>query len=138
MEIRTEININATTQKAWQILIDFDNYPNWNPFIKTISGKPEIGNTIKVVLPEMTFTPKITAFKTNKELRWLGHFLFKGLFDGEHIFRIHDNADGTITFNHSEKFSGILVPLFKKKLLSETKQGFEAMNIKLKEVAEQV
>ncbi len=137
MEIKTEIIINTTTEKVWKALLDFDNYPNWNPFIKAISGKPEIGNTIKVVLPGMTFKPKVVAFETDKEFRWLGHLLFKGLFDGEHIFNIKENPDGTTTFYHSEKFSGILVPLFRKKLLSETKQGFETMNIKLKEVVEQ-
>ncbi|WP_228479091.1 SRPBCC family protein [Flavobacterium soyangense] len=34
----------------------------------------------------MTFKPKVLAFETNKEFRWLGHLLFPGLFDGEHKF----------------------------------------------------
>ncbi len=49
---------------------------------------------------------------------------------------IIDNGDGTSTFKQEEKFTGILVGLFKKKLDSETKPGFEAMNKKLKELAE--
>jgi hypothetical protein len=85
----------------------------------------------------MTFKPKVLTFETNKELRWLGHFLFAGFFDGEHQFELIDNGNGTTTFRQSEKFKGILVPLFKKQLDNNTKRGFEKMNIKLKEIAEQ-
>ncbi|MCA4893846.1 MAG: SRPBCC domain-containing protein [Cytophagales bacterium] len=140
-EIKTEILINATPEKVWAILTDFENYPNWNPFIKLIKGEVKIGNKIivKIEPPEakgMTFKPKILTFETNKELSWLGHLLFAGLFDGKHKFELIDNGDGTTTFRQSEKFKGVLVPLFKKQLDNNTKKGFEEMNRKLKEIAE--
>lgn len=142
-EIRTEIIINATPDKVWAILTDFKNYPQWNPFIKSIEGQADVGNkiTARIEPPNakgMTFKPKVLVFATNKELRWLGHFLFAGLFDGEHKFELIDNGDGTTTFVQSEKFKGILTPFFKKMLDNNTKKGFEAMNQKLKELAEQI
>ena len=42
-EIKTEILINATPEKVWTILTNFDNYPNWNPFIKSIKGEVKVG-----------------------------------------------------------------------------------------------
>jgi hypothetical protein len=84
----------------------------------------------------MKFKPTILVRSENKELRWLGKLLFKGLFDGEHSFRIVDNENGTCTFYHEESFSGILVGLFAKKLDTDTKQGFIEMNEKLKELVE--
>ena len=137
-EIKTEILINATPEKVWSILTNFDNYPNWNPFIKSIKGEVKIGNKIKVSIQppnskEMTFKPRVLAFETNKELLWIGHLLFKGLFDGEHKFELIDNGNGTTTFKQSEKFKGIFVGLLN---LENTKKGFEAMNEKLKEMAE--
>jgi hypothetical protein len=140
-EIRTQILIKASPEKVWNIFIDFENYKNWNPFIKSVSGKIEVGNkiTARIEPPEasgMTFKPQITSFIRNKELVWLGHLGFPGLFDGEHKFEILDNGDGTITFIQSEKFNGILVPLFKKMLNSNTLNGFQQMNKKLKELAE--
>ena len=48
-----------------------------------------------------------------------------------------DNT-GLLVGNHSATVSGILVSLAAKKLESETKPGFEAMNKKLKELAEQL
>jgi hypothetical protein len=141
-EIKTEILIHATPEKVWSILTNFDNYPNWNPFIKSIKGDLKVGNKITAQIhpPEangMTFKPKILTLETNKELKWLGHLLFAGLFDGEHKFELIDNGKGTTTFIQSEKFNGILVPLFKKQLNNNTKKGFEEMNSKLKELAEQ-
>jgi hypothetical protein len=140
-EIRTQILINATTEKVWTILTNFNDYPNWNPFIKSIKGEVKVGNkiTARIEPPEakgMTFKPKILTFETNKELSWLGHLLFSGLFDGEHKFELINNGDGTTTFKQSEKFNGILVPLFNKQLDNNTTKGFEEMNKKLKELAE--
>lgn len=141
-EIKTEILINTTPEKVWNILTDFDKYPTWNPFIKSVTGNVAVGDKIAVRIepPEaagMTFKPKILAFETNKELRWIGHLLFPGLFDGEHKFELIDNKNGTTTFIQSEKFGGILVPLFKKMLDVNTTNGFNLMNSKLKELAEQ-
>lgn len=141
-EIKTEIVINTAPEKVWNILTDFDKYPTWNPFIKSVTGKVAVENKIAVRIepPEatgMTFKPKILAFETNKELRWIGHLLFPGLFDGEHKFELIDNKNGTTTFIQSEKFGGILVPLFKKMLDVNTTNGFNLMNSKLKELAEQ-
>jgi len=140
-EIKTEILIKASPEKVWSILTDFDNYPHWNPFIKSIKGKVAVGNKIiaRIEPPEasgMTFKPEVLAFEPNKELRWIGHLLFTGLFDGEHRFELIDNGNGTTTFKQSEKFNGILVPLFKKSLDKNTTNGFILMNQKLKELAE--
>jgi len=140
-EIKTEILIHAIPEKIWSILTSFDNYPDWNPFIKSIKGEVKAGNriTVKIEPPEskgMTFKPRILTFVTNKEFSWLGHFLFAGFFDGEHQFELMDNGNGTTTFRQNEKFKGILVPLFKKQLDNNTKKGFEEMNKKLKVLAE--
>jgi hypothetical protein len=142
IEINTEIIIHANIEKVWSIIIDFENYPNWNPFIKSINGVVKVGSTIivKIKPPEskgMTFKPKVLTFDSNKELSWLGHLLFPGLFDGEHKFEVVDNGNGSTTFRQSEKFNGLLIPLFKNELRINTKNGFENMNNKLKEIAEQ-
>lgn len=139
-EIRTEIIINSTVDKVWTILTDFDSYPNWNPFIKYLKGTPKEGNKIevKMVPPNsngMIFKPTILKFTPNKELRWLGHTFISGLFDGEHIFELISNNDGTTTFIQREKFYGILVPLLKNSL-DDTKAGFDLMNKKIKEICE--
>ncbi|MBB5635261.1 hypothetical protein HDF26_004600 [Pedobacter cryoconitis] len=142
-EIKTEILINATPQKVWTVLVDFDNYPKWNPFIKMLKGDIKVGQqiTVQIAPPEakgMTFKPKVLAFDRNKEFKWIGRLLFPGIFDGEHKFELVDNGNGTTTFIQSEKFKGVLVTFLKKQLDNNTKRGFELMNEKVKEQAEQI
>lgn len=141
LEIKTEIIIRAASEKIWAILTEFDEYPKWNPFIKTIKGDIGVGNKIIVQIAqnegkEMTFKPTILTLNKNIELSWLGVLLFPGIFDGHHKFELNDNNNGTITFTQSEVFKGILVPLFQKQLKMNTKNGFIEMNKKLKELAE--
>ena len=141
-EIKTEILIHATPEKVWVVLTDFDNYKNWNPFIQSITGEVAVGNTITARLEPpgargMTIRPKVLAFTPNKELRWLGHLLVPGLFDGEHSFELIDKGNGTTTFRETEKFTGILIPFFENMLDNNTTNGFNLMNQKLKESAEQ-
>ncbi|SNR16361.1 SRPBCC domain-containing protein [Tenacibaculum jejuense] len=137
-EIVTSININATPEKIWKTLLDFDAYPQWNPFISSISGVAEIGNTLEVQIESMKFKPVVLESIPSTELRWIGKLLFKGLFDGEHRFFLKDNKDGSTTFTQSEKFKGVLVPLFSKKINTEIKNGFINMNKSLKNTVEEL
>jgi len=141
-EINTETVIKAKTEEVWAVLTDFDNYQKWNPFIKLIKGQVVVGNRITVRLEPpgasgMNIRPKVLAFVANKEFRWIGHLLLPGLFDGDHRFELVDNKNGTTTFRQSEKFKGILIPLFKKMLDINTTNGFRQMNEKLKNIVEQ-
>lgn len=135
-EIKTSIVINAQPAKVWQIFTSFEQYPQWNPFIKEVTGKVQVNNRIKINAGGMVFKPTILAYEENKELKWLGHLLLPGLFDGAHQFLLIDNQDGTTTFEQNELFKGILVPFFKQKLDVDTRNGFNEMNLRLKELAE--
>lgn len=140
-EIKTQITIEATPDRVWEVLTDFEKYSGWNPFIKSIQGKVQTGEKIIVRLEPpgakgMTFKPRVLAFDKNKQFRWIGHLFFPGLFDGEHRFELIDNGDGTTTFIQAEKFKGILVRMLSKMLDGSTLNGFKAMNERLKIEAE--
>ncbi|ANZ74975.1 BA75_01954T0 [Komagataella pastoris] len=137
-EIHTEVLVNASPKKVWSVLTDFEAYPSWNPFIKSLTGDVAVGNTINVRIQPpngggMSFSPKVLQFEENKKFQWKGKLLFEGLFDGEHVFELIDNGDNTTLFRQSESFSGIFVYLFNTK---NTTSGFEEMNRELKELAE--
>ncbi len=140
-ELRTEIEINAPPERVWQLLTDFASFPQWNPFIRWASGEPRKGAQLQVHLQPsgakgMTFRPKVLKAEPKRELRWLGHFLIPGLFDGEHIFTIELLEAGRVRFVQREIFTGILVPLFMRWLGKDTRRGFEEMNQALKLRAE--
>lgn len=137
LEIKTSIKIEATPQKVWNQLLDFESYPEWNPFITEISGKTIKGERINIQAGGMKFKPTVLVHKENREFKWLGSLLFKGLFDGEHRFVLEEDSNGNTILYHSEQFQGILVPIFKNKLLENTKANFEKMNEALKNEVEQ-
>ena len=140
-ELKTEIEINGSIDAVWEILTDFNSYPEWNPFIKKIEGELKVGVQLKVYIEPpggkgMTFKPFVKRLEPKTEFKWLGHFLIPGIFDGEHIFQLEQINDNKIKFIHSENYNGLLVPLLWKSLNTNTRQGFEEMNNSLKNRAE--
>lgn len=136
--IKTAIQIQGSPKQVWDVLMDFAQYPSWNPFVLSIQGKPIQGETLNVQIDGFKLSPKVLECKANQSFKWLGHLWIKGLFDGEHQFMIDDNGDGTVTFRHEEYFDGILLPLFNKMLDTKTLQGFKAMNQRLKQRVEYI
>ncbi|HEX7668018.1 MAG TPA: SRPBCC domain-containing protein, partial [Polyangiaceae bacterium] len=80
---------------------------------------------------ELTIRPKVLVVTPEEELRWLGHFFVRGLFDGEHFFRLTEVAEGRTRFVHGENFSGILLKPMTGRI-TDTARGFVLMNQALK------
>jgi hypothetical protein len=133
-ELHSEIEFDGTPAEAWEVLSDLAAYPGWNPFLQEIEGELRPGARLRVRLqPEgergITLRPKVLAVEPGRELRWLGHLLVPGIFDGEHRFRIEEAGPGRVRFIQSERFGGVLLPLMWKRLRDGgTAKGFHAMN----------
>jgi len=140
-EIRTEIEIDAPVERVWDVLADFPSHAAWNPFVRSIQGRPAQGEKLVVHIQPpggkgMTFKPTVLVAEPRKELRWLGRLLFPGLFDGEHYFLLDPLPSGGTRLVHGEKFSGLLVAMARSSLDDGTRRGFMAMNDALKARAE--
>lgn len=137
-EITTTTEINAPPRSVWKVLVDFQAHPQWNPFVRSIEGSPREGEALKVFIQPvggkgMTFRPLVIRAVPDQELRWLGRVVLPGIFAGEHFFKIEPLDEGRRTrFIQGERFTGLLVPLFRKNLDRGTRDGFEAMNQALK------
>src|SRR5690348_13125008 len=137
--IDTHIEIGTPPLRVWDVLTDFARFPEWNPFIVRIEGRPEPGARLRVEIKPpgrsaMAFSPTVLAARAGKELRWRGRLLLPGIFDGEHAFELAERG-GTCIFRQSERFTGLLVPLLGG-ALEATERGFAAMNAALKRRAE--
>lgn len=136
-QLETKILINAAPSLVWKVLMDFDNYPKWNPFVVSIKGKAEVGTYLenKIQMSEkksMDFKPEVLVVSTNEEFRWKGKMFVKGLFDGEHYFLLQENENGSTELVHGELFTGLLGDVIFKMIKKETLEGFEKMNKALK------
>ena len=136
MEIRTEVEIAAPAADVWRILTDFPRYPEWNPFITEIESDGVEGHPLEVhlSLPEgrdYTLRPRLLRFEADRELRWRGHLLFAGLFDGEHFFKLLEVSPQRTRFTQGENFTGVLVR-FSGRTITRAARGFVYMNEALK------
>ncbi len=141
-ELRTQIEIQASPEKVWQILTDLDKYPEWNPFIHHAVGKAQVGDAVDITVQsaskEMTLHCTVIKVEPNRELCWKYHVMLPRLFRGEHSFTIEPMGANKVRFVDREIFNGLLVPLQAKDIDTHSRSGFENMDKALKTRAEQV
>lgn len=135
-QIEASIRINASPDRIYRILTDFARYAEWNPFIRPASGTPREGERLELTIAGTRFRPRVLVADPGREFRWLGKLGFGGLFDGEHYFLLRPDGPGATVVEQGERFRGLLVPLLRRKLDTDTVAGFRAMNEALRERAE--
>ncbi len=139
-ELRTEIEIQASPEKVWQVLADLAKWPEWNPSLRAV-GAVKLGEKVEVSFGSgskaMTLHCVVTQVQLCRELSWKYHVILPALFSGEHIFSIEPLGANEVRFVDREVFNGLLVPLQAKDIDTNSKRGFEEMDKALKARAEQ-
>jgi hypothetical protein len=138
--LRTEIEIQASPEKVWQILTNLDEYPQWNPFIHHAIGTAKVGEKVDITFrsgsKEMTLHCTVIRAEPNRELCWKYHVILPVLFNGEHSFVIEQIETNRVHFIDREVFSGLLVSSQAKDIDTNSRRGFEEMDKALKARAE--
>ena len=140
-ELRTEIEIAASTNKIWSILTDLERWGKWNPLVDTASGNTSLGSKLSITMrcedgkDDPKYTPTITDFEKPKFFRWRATMMAGFLFTNDKIFELVETDSGTRLI-HTEAFSGIFVPLFWGKLREGILPMLKTMNDALKIEAE--
>lgn len=143
MELSTSVYVDASPETVWRVLTDFDDYREWNPFMRVVGRANEGAHLDVEIRPPrrrtMRFRPTVTHAEYGRELRWTGHLLTPGLYDGEHRFVVEPDGEGT-RFVQSERFGGVLASVVNRWMgMGESVEtGFDAMNRALKARAETV
>ena len=140
MEIRTEIEIQAPAAAVWKVLLDFERYAEWNPFIVKLAGEPTQGARLSATMSlpetakELHLRPHVLVCEPERELRWRSHLGLKGLLDREHFFRLNE-SNGRTRLAHGEDVTGLLLR-FALNTLTLATRGSVYMNQALKERVE--
>ena len=137
----TQIEIEASAARVWSVLMDFPGYARWNPFVRSIDGRPTVGASLHVLIQPpgsrgMRFRPKVLAVEPRREFRWKGRLLLPGLFDGQHFFVLEPKSETRVVLHQGEIFTGALVALFRRSVDGPVRRGFLAMNDAIKREAE--
>ena len=142
-QLRDEIEIQASPERVWEVLTDFDAYQEWNPFMVEAEGRAVVGQRLRLRMRPpgrrrpTTFRPRVLEAEPGRRLRWLGRLLLPGLFDGEHRFAIEPAGPGRARLVQEETFGGLLAPLLLRFLAEPTLAGFRQMDQALEARAEQ-
>lgn len=131
VKLETEIDIAAPPSRVWQILTDFESFPEWNPLLQ-IMGKPELGAKLKVKVnapdgsgSQYNFQAKVVDFEPDKLLAWKGGV--PGILSGYHYWRISPSGDG-IRLIHGEDFYGLYVWIKGYQHIMSFRPNYEAAN----------
>jgi catechol 2,3-dioxygenase-like lactoylglutathione lyase family enzyme len=138
--IDTSIAINASSEKVWEKLINFNAYPDWNPMIVQLDGEAKVGSKLKFVVKQvngklLNLAARFKVINPSRELRWAGGV--PGIIRGEHYFVIESTGENSCRFRHGEKFSGLMIPLLKLFLEFKGRPLYLALNNALRGVVEE-
>ncbi|ETI27187.1 hypothetical protein G647_09870 [Cladophialophora carrionii CBS 160.54] len=142
----TSVVINAPAQQVWDVLTDFDRWPDWNTWFTAMhahSMPPQLGtqvtftNRMSETAKPGTYTARITTWKPEAhEFAWKGGPLpemMGWLLMGNHSFRLVEQDGGKRTlFHHGEGVEGILGVLVPQSLVKDLVTMLDKFNAELK------
>lgn len=141
-ELYTEVTIAAGAGQVFRILTDVARYEEWNPLIVSAQGKVAPGEALDIrIRPpgkrDQPYVVEVVRVVPEREFVWLGHMKMKGILDGLHFFELYPEGADRVRVVHREEFRGLLVPFVWRAFLNtRMRDGFEALNRRLKERAE--
>ncbi len=132
-ETQISTDIKADPAIIWKLLTNANDFPRWNTTVIAIEGSIAEGEKIKLkstLAPKRTFKLKIKELDENKRLVW-------GDGQGQRVYTLVNNNNGTVTFSMHEKIGGLMFPLYAKHIPSFD-QSFEQFAADLKKEAETI
>jgi hypothetical protein len=124
---RRDIQIAASPEVVWEVLTDFDRWPEWNPEVKSMSyeGPLEPGSVFRWKAGPGTIVSTLEEIDRPRYVRWRGRTMTIGAI---HEWRL-DERDGGTRVETEESFSGVLARLLRgslqKQLDGALEQGLE-------------
>ena len=137
-ELRAEIQISAPIEQVWRVLTDFEHWKDWNPMVNQASGTASVPSKLKLTMrgldskDAMKYEPIVVEVDPPKYLRWRATMMSGFMFTNDRVFELKEKYGGTEVINR-EEFSGLMVPLFWKKMNQFVVPMLEKMNNALKD-----
>ena len=135
--IAAETTIEAPASVVWEVVSDLDAYPDWNPFLTSVTGKLSEGERLEVFIkpPRARGTyinPTVVLAEENTGFSWRSSMLFPGLCDQEHYFIIDEIDAERCRFVQGQEVTGIFSIPILWLIAGATRRGIERMNEALK------
>lgn len=129
--------INTTPESVWALITDGPRYPEWNPAVRSFSGRIADGDRIElvsIVNPNRKFKLNVGSVEPPRSMVWWDGMPL-GLFKGVRTFTVRPTGEGVCEFHMEEVYSGLLEPLITKSIPDMT-ESFERFGDAVKAEAE--
>lgn len=136
LRVQAEIQIDVPPSRVWEVLLDFEAYPDWNPFVLSVIGKLGERSPVRVRLglpegDETEFDAEVIKNVADSELRFRSVTLHPWLLLREQFWQLHPFGEGRCRFVQGMDVSGVLLKLGGK-TPERMARGFVYMNQALK------
>lgn len=133
-EIRTEQLLLASTEKAWNLLMDTANYRSWHPYISCIKGELLPGKKIRVfvfdsIKGRSSFRANVIELLPSEQLSWGGKI--GAIFSAKHYFVLKPISKTSCLFIQGEYWRGWFGKMYGRRIYQSTYSKFKAMNSKM-------
>jgi len=129
--VHTEIDIPASPDKVWQVLVDVERYPEWNPVFTVLEGKLDQGNKITYQVQESEeksakIAAKVTSYIPQKLLNQTGGYW--GILTFDHTYLLEPMENETRVIIH-EDYTGVWVNFWNP---SNVEEQYKKLAVSLK------
>lgn len=141
-EIKKEVVIDASRDRVWEAVTNFEEYDQWNTQLQFLGGEVKPRGKLHLKLDiegtePYEFKPSISHWDENNRLAWLAITGIRGIFDGEHFFELEKHDENQTKLINREVYSGVLSLIIKNlPMMREAPKGFDKMNQELKNYIE--
>lgn len=111
--IRSRVSINAKPEDVFRVLVDFNTYDQWNPWLRGVKGQAREGEQV-VVRPNiisllgLRLHYRLTKIQAPDFLRWEEEAWFHPLFYTVREYQIFTKASGGAIYSVGLRFQGPL------------------------------
>ena len=135
-----EITIEAPAELVWEVLLDFENYSQWNVFCPQVTGEPVVGSALHMMVDlgnglqeQVETVTKVEPFRT---IVWSMENKPGDPIHADRIQSITPIDDARCRYNSVDEFSGEAVAMMLEMLGEKVEQGFNRCAQGLKARAE--
>jgi uncharacterized protein YndB with AHSA1/START domain len=130
----SEIVIDTSPQKVWEVLTAFEDWPSWNPDVRDVSmgGPVAPGTQFRWKAGPGTITSTLQHVDPPRAIAWTGRTL--GI-KAVHVWRLEPQNEATHVHTE-ETFDGLIARLLRGRLQKQLDQALDGGLRHLKSAAE--
>ncbi len=134
--LRSDIVVEASPHRVWELLTDVTSYPEWNPLVPHMEGTLQRGEEVTLQLsptgqPQRDLEVKVAKAVPGEELVLRTRVGWIPVLVAEHRLFLEPTEDGGTHVMQRQDLKGPLVPFIKDTILAVL-DGIVAMNKALK------